>query len=46
MTDQSIRVSWYDHDCDWITKYCDEYHTRSALVPLSVLEQYITKEES
>jgi len=38
--EKNIYVSWYEHDCDWITKYCDEYHRSSALVPASVLAQY------
>lgn len=29
----TMRVSWYEHDCDWLTKYCDEHHQRSATVP-------------
>lgn len=44
MTEQTILVTWYDHNCDWITKHCDEYHTRSALVPVEVLAQYATGE--
>ncbi len=28
--DDIVRVHWYDHDCPWITKYCDEHHTRGA----------------
>lgn len=35
-------VSWYEHDCDWITKYCDEHHQRYATIPVDVLEQYAT----
>lgn len=26
------RVQWYDHDCDWISKYCDEHHLQSLSV--------------
>jgi hypothetical protein len=37
-TPASVWVSWYDHDCDWITKHCDEYHQKSARVPLALLE--------
>ena len=35
--DDSVRVFWYDCDCEWITKYCEENHRRSALVPRGVL---------
>lgn len=35
-------VHWYQHDCPWWTKYCDEEHRRTAVVPLEVLVQYET----
>ena len=35
-----ITVSWYDCDCEWTTKYCDEEHRRYARVPVSVLRTY------
>lgn len=35
-----IRVSWYTCNCDYLSKYCDEYHQASALVPASVLEEH------
>lgn len=38
--DSRVTVYYYDHNCNWITKYCEEYHTRSAYVPISVLNQY------
>lgn len=41
MSARTKRVTWYEHDCEWITKYCDENHTVSALVPMSVLRQYV-----
>lgn len=37
MTDEKRIVYWYDCDCDWISKYCDENHRRSALVELDYL---------
>ena len=42
--DKKVYVSWYDHDCDYISKYCDEYHSVGASVPLSVLRPYIKEE--
>lgn len=36
--DNLVMVTWYEHGCDWITKYCDENHTRSALVPRKILD--------
>lgn len=35
-----IRVTWFDCDCDWITKYCEGAHKKSALIHPDVLEQY------
>lgn len=40
MDDEMVYVSWYEHSCDWLTKYCDEYHRVTARVPVSVLNQY------
>lgn len=42
--DKNVYVSWYDHDCDYISKYCEEYHEHTASVPLSVLRPYIKEE--
>lgn len=41
--DELIRVAWYEHSCPWITKYCDEEHTKVAMVPVSILSQYEVK---
>lgn len=38
--EEYVLVSWYEHDCDWVTKYCDEAHKRYATVPLAVLHKY------
>ena len=35
-----VRVTWYEHDCQWLTKYCDEHHARTAWVPLAIVKQY------
>jgi hypothetical protein len=35
---EPVTVFWYEHDCDWITKYCDEHHRRSGTVSRIVLE--------
>lgn len=37
---ESVLVSWYDHDCDWVSKYCSEHHYRSATIPLSILREF------
>lgn len=42
--DKNVYVSWYDCDCDYISKYCDEYHSVGASVPLWVLRPYIKEE--
>lgn len=39
-----VYVSWHDCDCEWASKYCDEYHSVGASVPLSVLRPYIKEE--
>ena len=36
-----VRVQWFEHDCDWISKYCDEFHTRSVMIPRPVLNNYV-----
>jgi len=36
-SDDIVHISWYEHDCDWITKYCDEHHRHSANVSRSAL---------
>ena len=43
MTEKIIRVYWWDHgiaDCSYITKYCEEFHRKSALIPVDVLRKY------
>lgn len=35
-----MRVYWYECDCDWLTKFCDEFHRRTADIPLDVLKEY------
>lgn len=37
VSDEAVQVFWYEHDCEWLSKYCDEHHRRSALVPRSAL---------
>ena len=39
---EMIRVYWYDHDCEWISKYCETEHSRSSLLPLEMLQRYAT----
>lgn len=33
-------VYWYNCDCDWLSKYCDEHHRATARIPLAVLRSY------
>lgn len=40
MDEETVYVQWYQHDCPWITKYCDEYHKVGAQVPVSILNDY------
>jgi len=35
-----IWVTWYEHDCEWITNFCDEMHTVRAKVPVEELERW------
>lgn len=45
MPDEETRyVPWYMCNCEWASKYCDDYHRAGARIPLSVLEQYEAKE--
>jgi hypothetical protein len=36
---EQVQVFWYDHSCDWLTKYCDENHRKSTFVPRWTLER-------
>ena len=42
MTDneEKIVVRYYDCQCEWRNKYCDEFHPRLVRVPLSVIREY------
>lgn len=40
MRTEPILVHWYDCNCEWITKYCDEYHQKSAYIPADVVREY------
>ncbi len=33
----NVTVFYYEHDCDWISKYCEEHHRRYAVIPRSSL---------
>ena len=35
--DDMVLVSYYEHSCEWVSKYCDENHKRSAWVPRAAL---------
>lgn len=38
--ERRIAVYYYEHSCEWVSKFCDEHHQRSALVPVSVLAAF------
>lgn len=40
MSNDTVRVSFTTCDCEWWTKYCDDYHTKTAYVPREVLNRY------
>lgn len=40
MNDKSVAISYYTCSCDWISKYCDDYHRDTVLIPLDALEKY------
>jgi hypothetical protein len=37
---EEVWVTWYDCDCAFISKYCDENHVSRALVPVAVLNKF------
>lgn len=37
-----VYVYWYEHDCEWISKYCDEHHLRGALISAEDLARLTT----
>lgn len=43
LPERVVLVHWYDHDCLWLTKFCDEEHRRQAWLPVDVLRQYATQ---
>jgi hypothetical protein len=45
MADDYVTVSWFEHDCEWVSKYCYEHHEVHARVPVDVLTQYTSKEK-
>ena len=34
-------VHWYTCSCQWLSKFCDEYHRASSRVPVSVLREHL-----
>lgn len=43
---EKVLVKWYECDCQWLTKYCDEEHVRTAWVPLDVVKRHETAKEN
>lgn len=35
--EEVVQVFWYEHDCEWLSKYCDEHHRRSSRVSRAAL---------
>lgn len=44
--EKTIVVSWQSCDCEWWTKFCDLYHTKSARVPLSLIENWVKENQN
>jgi len=40
---QIVVVTWFNCTCDWTTKFCEEFHSEWAVVPLWVLRDYQVK---
>lgn len=42
MTDEKmVTVHWETCDCEWRTKYCDEFHIGVARIPLSKILEWV-----
>lgn len=42
MTDEKmVTVRWSTCECEWGTKYCDDFHTAGARIPLSKIKEWI-----
>ncbi len=39
--EETVTVYYYDHDCDYISKYCDEFHIGIARIPLSKIREWV-----
>lgn len=37
ITEPLVTIYWYEHNCEWLSKYCDEHHKRSAPVTAELL---------
>jgi hypothetical protein len=44
-TERTVVATWYDCDCEWTTKFCEEDHQHSAQIPVDVLEEYENNDE-
>lgn len=43
MTERTVFVRYYTCNCEWTSKYCDEFHQAGVSIPVSVLETYRNK---
>lgn len=43
---ESVTVYWYEHDCEWISKYCEENHRQSGTVSRIVLETVVQNQNA
>lgn len=39
--EKMVNIRWSTCECDVLTRYCDEFHTGVARIPLSKIEQWI-----
>ena len=40
-----VQVKWFECNCDWISKYCEEYHQRRAWVEKSGLDRLVLQSD-
>lgn len=41
-----VTVYYWDHECPWVSKYCEDECRRTAFVPTDILRKYEVKEEA
>lgn len=43
---ECVTIYYWDHQCPWVSKYCEENCMRKALLPTDILRKYEVKEEA